>query len=971
MLRKSQLSVAISAALGLTTLTVLPAQAQESADDLLLEEVVVTGSRIQRANLVSASPVTQIDAQELQFMGTMRVEDMLRTMPQVYSEQNASQQNGAPGTATINLRNLGPERTLVLINSRRMPAGSPLDGATGSDINQIPGALIKRVEILTGGASAAYGADAVAGVVNFLMIDDFEGVKLDYQYSGYQHDNDNSRLQRVVKDAGFSAPSGNTSDGETDDVSFIIGANTDNGRGNVTAYATYRKIDSVLAADRDYSACALSDDLDACFGSPTIAEGLVTDFVDFGGPGGFDYMVQGDEFLPWDGRTFNYGGLNYQQAPDKRYTLGSFAHFEINKHVDAYSELMYMNDRSVRQVAPSGNFFVTDTLECGNAFFSDQQFEALCGQFGLTKEDTQLAYVGRRNVEGGNRQDDLEYNSFRGVFGLRGDINDTWRYDGYYMYSKVNFNDTFYNDLSTPNIVRSLDAVEDPETGEIVCQSVVDGSDPACVPWNVFETGGVTQEALDYLTLPLFARGETEQEVASFYVEGDLTDYGVKLPWADNGIAVVVGAEYRKETTEYNPDNGYALGLGAGQGGAQPPISGDYSVNEFFVEASIPLVEGKRFMEQVVLDASYRYSDYDYGEETDTYGFRVGWSFNDQIKARASYQRAVRAPNVQELFLPQGLNLFGMVGDPCSGPVTGGLSAGGYTQAECARSGVSAQNFGGSLNNPAGQYNFLQGGNPDLSPEESDTYSAGIVWTPDFVDGLSLTVDYFDIEINDGINNLTPEFVLTECLEGDDAQCTSVQRGGRNDNLWVGSNVDTSGKIVALNDNFAVERVKGIDLVGSYDFDVGSWGSMNLHNVMSYIDTWDQQELASSPEEDCAGSFGGICGSPTPDLRNNLRATWTTPWNVTTSLQWRYISEVDDVNNIRDLDQVDYFDLSAIWDINEWASVRAGVNNLTDEEPPLVGADNSDPSIFGAANTFPGMYDALGRYWFVGASIGF
>jgi iron complex outermembrane recepter protein len=970
MLRRTQLSVAIGAALGITSLGVAPAYAQ-SDNAQMIEEVVVTGSRIQRANLVSASPVTQVDAEELQFSGTTRVEDLIRTLPQVYSEQNGSQQNGAPGTATINLRNLGDPRTLVLINSRRMPAGSPLEGATGSDINQIPGALIRRVEVLTGGASAAYGSDAVAGVVNFIMVDDFEGVQLDYQYSGYQHDNDGSNWQRTVEAAGYPAPSGDTSDGEIDDLSFIIGTNMNDGRGNVTAYATYRNIEPVWAADRDYAACALSDDVSECLGSITIQEGLVTDFSDLGGPGGFDYIVQGNEFVPWRGETFNYGALNYMQRPDERYTLGSFAHYDINEHVGVYSELMYMHDESTSQVAPSGNFFVTDTLECGNALFSDQQFEALCGQYGLTKEDTQFAYVGRRNVEGGNRQDDLEYDSFRGVFGLRGDINDTWRYDGYFMYSQVDFADTFYNDLSTPNIARSLDAVVDPESGEIVCQSVVDGSDPACVPWNIFETGGVTAEALDYLRLPLFARGKTEQTVASAYVEGNLGDYGVKLPWADSGIDVIVGAEYRKETLEYNPDNGYALGLGAGQGGAQTPVDGEYDVSEFFLEASIPLVEGKRFMEQVMLEGSYRYSDYDYGETTDTYGVRLGWAFNQQIKARGSYQRAVRAPNIQELFLPQGLNLFGMAADPCSGPVEGGLSAGGYTQEQCALSGLSASNFGGNLDNPAGQYNFLQGGNPDLAPEESDTYTFGVVWTPDFLEGFTLTVDYYDIEIEDGIKNLTPEFILTECLNGDSSQCAKVRRGGRNGNLWVGSNVDTSGRIEALDDNLAVEQVKGYDVVGTYQFDIGRWGSMQFNDVLSYIDTWDQQELDTAPKEDCAGKFAGSCGFPTPDLRNNLRATWITPWNVTTSLQWRYISEVDDVNEIRDMDSVNYFDLSAIWDINEWATVRAGVNNLTDEEPPIVGGDIADPSIFGAANTFPGMYDALGRYYFIGASIGF
>ena len=569
MLKKTQLSIAVGAALGISSLTFMPANAQELSANQL-EEVIVTGSRITRANLVSASPVTQVSAEELKFAGTVRVEDMMRTLPQVYSQQNTTNSNGATGTATLNLRNLGDERTLVLINGRRMPAGSPLQGGVGADINQIPGALIKTVEVLTGGASATYGSDAVAGVVNFIMMDDFEGVKLDYQYSAYNHDNRSNKWQGIVEDAGYPAPSGDTTDGDMNDLSFILGGNFDGGRGNAVAYATYRKIDPILQKDRDYSACALSDDATGCFGSSTIPQGRFTDFDTF------DYIVQGNNFVDRQGETYNYGALNYYQRPDKRYTLGSFAHYDVNEHVEAYTELMYMNDSTVSQIAPSGAFFVTDTIPCNNAFMSDQQFDALCGQFGLTKDDVQTAYLGRRNVEGGNRQQDLEYNSFRGVFGLRGEINDTWRYDTYFLRSQVDMSNTYQNDLASPNIAKSLQAVVDPNTGNIVCQGVIDGSDPNCVPWNVFETGGVTDEALNYLVLPLFARGSTEQTIASGYVEGNLGDYGIKSPFANDGIDVVLGAEYRKENLDCNPDKGFHDGLRAVQGGAAQSVSGSY-----------------------------------------------------------------------------------------------------------------------------------------------------------------------------------------------------------------------------------------------------------------------------------------------------------------------------------------------------------------------------------------------------------
>ncbi len=213
---------------------------------VVLQEVIVTGTRIQNPNLSNFSPLIQIEAENLLFQGNVRVEDTLRTLPQVYSSQNAGQSNGATGTATLNLRRLGSQRTLVLINDRHLPIGSPLQGGIGADINQIPGALIKKVDVLTGGASATYGSDAVAGVVNFRMMDDFEGVRLDYQFSQYQHGNNNDRWQRIVRDAGYETADGSTWDGDISNVSLVMGKNLDGGRGNVTAYWTYRNIQAVL-----------------------------------------------------------------------------------------------------------------------------------------------------------------------------------------------------------------------------------------------------------------------------------------------------------------------------------------------------------------------------------------------------------------------------------------------------------------------------------------------------------------------------------------------------------------------------------------------------------------------------------------------------------------------------------------------------------------------------------------------------
>ncbi len=935
-----------------------------------LEELVVTGSRIRRPDLTSASPLVRAEAEDLLSQGTVRVEDTLRNLPQVFTNQNAGQSYSATGTATVNLRGLGAKRTLVLVNGRRLPAGSPIQGGVGADINQIPGALIASIDVLTGGASATYGSDAVAGVVNFRLMDDFEGVKLRYQWSQYQHDNDQARLQSIVRNAGYQTADGPVRDGDIAHASLIAGTGFAGGRGNMTVYATYRDIEAVLQGDRDYSSCALSNDLTECFGSATQPQGT---FSDFGlltpqGLEGFDYKVEGDQFVPREGTTFNYGPPNHFQRPDRRWTAGLLASYDIRDSAQAYAELMFMDNRSLAQIAPSGAFFVTDTLRCGNAFLSEQQFDLLCGRYGLTRDDEQTVFIGRRNVEGGPRQDDLRHTSYRGVFGLRGNLTDLWQYDLNYLRARVDLRREFLNDLSITRIKRALDAVQDAGTGQIVCRSALDGSDPNCVPWNIFREGAVTQPMLDYLTLPLSARGSTQQTIVSGHVTGNLGDYGIRSPFATASPDVVIGGEYRNERLEYRPDGAFRSGDGAGQGGASLPVSGGIEVREFFVEAGIPVVQDASYADEVVVDGGYRHSDYDYGKQTDTFGIRASWAVNSGIRLRASVQRAIRAPNVRERFLPQGFNLFDMNADPCGGPVVDGKTAEGRTLEECARSGVTAAQFGHIEHSPANQYNFLQGGNADLSPEDSDTYAYGLVWTPFFVNDLTFSLDYYSIEIRKGISTVRPDFILTQCLAGDMSQCAKVKRG-RSGDLWLGSDIGRSGHVVSLLDNLAVETVQGYDLTASYSLDLDGWGRLNFRDVLSITSKWDRQELLGAPTVDCAGNWGATCGSPNPDIRNNLRITWLTPWQVRPTLGWRYISRIKDLNSAGiDLEARHYFDLSAVWDFNDSVSLRAGINNLFDKAPPIAGSA-AGPFNFGNGNTFPGLYDVLGRYAFIALSI--
>jgi outer membrane receptor protein involved in Fe transport len=947
------------------------ALAQEGEDAVELEEITVTGSRIPARNLISSSPVTTVSQEEIKFQGVTRIEDMLNRLPQVYAGQSSTQANGATTTATVDLRGLGPERTLVLINGRRLPAGSPIQGGIGADLNQIPAALVERVEVLTGGASATYGSDAVAGVVNFITKSDFEGIAFDYQYSFFQSDNSDSIVNGFSRDAGFTLPEDDVTDGFQNDISVMIGANTADGRGNVTLYANYRETHAVLSGYRDWNNCALGGDTVAefeCGGSGTLPTGL---FADFGflanppnaGPGSFFLTTQGDQFVDWDGSLYNYQPPNHLQRPDERRTVGALGHYNVSDAFEVYAEVSFMDDVSNAQIAPSGAFFVTSSIPCGNPLMSAQQFDRICTQYGLTAADSTPVYIGRRNVEGGFRNDDVRHTASRIVVGARGEINDAWSYDIHGNFGQVTLGRTYNNDLSITRIVRALNVVDDPNNpGTAVCASVLDGSDPNCLPWNVFAEGGVQpgDPVLNYLSLPLFVTGGTQNNIASGYLTGDMGQYGVKLPTADTGIQLVGGYEYRDERLNYNPDQGFTSGDGAGQGGAVLPVNGSFSVKDFFFEAQVPLFEGYDLAQSVNLNLGYRYSDYSTDQTTDTYKGSFDWSFNDQIRLRASLQRAVRAANLRELFLPQGLNLFDMSHDPCGPDMD-------YTLQQCVDNTGLPPNLYGTvgLNSPADQYNFRQGGNPDLFPEESDTVSFGGIWSPAFIDGLTVSIDYFKIEVNDAIDVVPPTFSLDQCLAtGDAAFCDLVNRNPNTGSLWAGS----VGFVTATNVNIGFFEREGIDLQIGYTTPIGNAGDLDFSLVGTSLMTADTQPTPTSDVIECKGLWGHQdCDGAFAEWQHTFRTTWATPWDLDVSLLWRYTSAVDDESAVgADWDAYNWFDLTGNWQITDSTQLRLGINNLTDEDPPLSSNAGIVP---GNGNAWPSVYDGLGRYIFMGISL--
>jgi iron complex outermembrane receptor protein len=972
------------------------------------EAIVVTGTRIPSPNLTGTSPVTVINSAEVRLQGTTRTEDLINSLPQAFANQGGNLSNGATGTATVDLRGLGPSRTLVLINGRRLQAGDPAQLVPVPDINFIPAAMVSRVDILTGGASSVYGADAVSGVVNFIMDTNFTGFRADAQYSFYQHTNDtDTQVTQELDRSNFGYPRGSVADGGTYDLSLALGAAFDDGRGHVMAYATYRKLDSVLQGRRDYSACSLTARTQAqvtanparifqCAGSGTSANG--TFFTNL--TGGTFQVGPNRTFLP--GSTpYNFAPFNYFQRPDERYTAGAFADYEINEALHPFLEAMFMDDRSVAQIAPSGDFGNTFNINCDSPLLSAQQRAIVCAPANLVNAGGTTGGVPavflnpngtpyfrgflqplRRNVEGGPRQSDLQHTDYRIVAGMRGDLGGGFSYEIYYQYGRVVYAQTYYNDLSIVRLTRALDVISGPG-GVPTCRSVVDGSDPNCVPYDIFANGGVTQAATNYLAVPGFTRGNTQETVANANITADLGHYGLQSPWAEEGLGLNFGVEYRKESLTYSTDVEFATGDLSGQGGPAPSVDGQFDVREAFIEARLPIADHRPFFYELSLGAGYRYSHYQVPASaavpngntfnTDTYKIEGAWAPVRDIRFRASYNRAVRAPNVTELFLPAAVGLDGAT-DPCAGAAAGGL-VNGNTAAQCARTGVTAAQFGNIVANPASQYNGLLGGNPLLNPEVATTITAGVVIQPRMIPGLALTVDWFDIKVQDAVGRIGADVILAQCLSANEL-CNLIRRDAQG-SLWRSPN----GFVVDTNLNSGGLSTRGVDFGLSYTHGLGRIGSLNLNSVGTWLDQIIADPVGSA-RYDCTGFEGATCLTPSPEWRFKTRLTLTTPDGIGLSLQWRYISAVrrDSLSADPDLHTAttppgdqrmpaqNYFDLTMTARIGDHYGFRLGVNNITDREPPIA---THLPGTVGSGNTYPQVYDAMGRYIFAGVTLDF
>ncbi|HEV2365767.1 MAG TPA: TonB-dependent receptor [Caulobacteraceae bacterium] len=966
---------------GLTLQLAPPALAQDTAGAAAapgatsVTELVVTGSRIPRIGVTSPSPVAVLTNQEAKLQGVTHIEDLVNSLPQVNAGLNESQ-IGILGIATVDLRGIGAFRTLVLMDGRRLNPSDPIDPVP--DLNAIPQEIVKRVEVLTGGASSIYGSDAIAGVVNFITDRDFNGLRMDAEYSFFQDDNNYTNLQELARSSGIAPPTGSVADGGVVNISVVAGKDFDGGRGHVTAYAGYRHNDAITAASRDYSICNLTETATffSCVKDFTTSPAF---FQDAAGDSLTLDPATGNTFRPFDVNRDGYNTAPYQYLarPDERFDAGFFANWRFSSAVQLYAEGQFAYDYTEGQFAPSGTLLNTFGVNCDNPLLSANEAATLCAGLGPT--DIAQVTIGKRNVEGLPVTDGFEHSSYRFVVGLKGDLNDRWSYDVYGQYGVTHSTYTTRNDVSLAKLGRALDVVS--VGGVPTCASVVDQSDPSCVPYDIFNIGAVTPAAESYISEGGAQHGYADQIVVSGDVVGKLGAYGIKSPWADEGVGIVGGAEFRQEGIGNTPDPVFVTGDLAFTSPSKP-FDGTYRVYEIFGETHIPIAQDRPLLHSLSLDLADRYARYSLQGSVNSYKIGGDWAPVSDFRVRATYSKAIRAPNGHELFQADTIQQF-PISDPCSGPTPAA------TLAQCENSGVTPAEYGRLPDTHS--FNYVVGGNIHVRPETAKTLTVGGVFTPRFASGFWASVDYWDIKVDGYIGQFAPNASLSNCLTtGNPIFCDLIVRDASG-SISLGQGLN-AGHVIATQINTGSFQERGIDIEANYALPLGAVGApdrgeLAFHFVGSVaLDS----AIALNPSEgvfDCTGLFGPTCtgegpNSPVPTWRHQLRLTWSKPGFPEVSLNWRHVAHLhSELGSIYPhlqsmaypvdikIPAYDYFDLAMNMDLLKRYNLRAGISNIFDRRPPVIGA-NANPQVT-PGNMAAQIYDIFGRYIYVGVTAKF
>jgi outer membrane receptor protein involved in Fe transport len=999
----------------------MPAAAQEAnvtggpvATDSALEPVqdeapqdsgsiVVTGSRITRPNVTAAAPITSVTSESIRAQAAVNIEEVLNRIPQIAPD---SQQNYADsdGRQRIKLRNLGFERTLVLVDGKR------LGTVNGLDANMIPTSLIKRVDVLTGGASAVYGSDAIAGVVNFVLDSDFEGVQINGNYNFYAHNNKPGLASEVASRYNFGQPArGNAFDGARTDVSITAGKKLFDDRFHISGYVNYRQAELVPFSSREIAACELTqpvkDGALGCtsstytpFGYISPASGPNRGNTYVNNPDGSGTLLPYSEAYaanPFDGTAF--------QRANKRWNAGGFTSFEISPAAEVYANAMWFRDKSsnpfparVLSSTAYGDGATPYTVGCNNPFLSAAQAQIICGGAAGTAATVPVELRYRAN--GADPIDDTYLNKgLRITGGVRGAFAEGWSYDVGGVYARNQMNMTW----GRPNFDRvnnALDTVN--SNGSIICRDTSDG----CVPFNPFGANSpVNDQALfDYLMVGGYG---TQKTVNTLYnaiatIQGDLGQHGITSPWAEQGVAVAFGAEYREDRLDSTADAVWRdLYSGTDQHLSQNVWEGN-------IEVQVPLVENRPFAELLQVNGAYRLSKYSSNPKTfSTWKAEAIWAPIPDVTFRASMNRAQRAPTVVEAFQasnssysridPNGFNDFCAPtilryetdGSGQQRPVFGAPQA---SREVCAATGLADNLYGSeTLLCPTDVGCTTRSGGFTVDPETAYTKTIGIVLKPRFLPGLTVSVDRYMIDLDDSIGYNNYDFFRDGCLSsGNEFFCSMFVRNPDGTLYSPTTGNAQTGYVRSGTTNYYKSKSYGWDFQGQYALRMGSAGKLDFDFSGSLTTLLGAQDAPTLNKRNCVGYYGGAgCGQFIPKWTHNLRGTYTTADGIfSASLNWRYLGPLTNVSNSGDtnlgwtpeatretfykVNAVSYFDLALAYRVNEQFSFRVAANNLLDKSPPVFPNSRDVTGLF-RNNTISSRYDILGRQIAVGATVNF
>jgi outer membrane receptor protein involved in Fe transport len=924
-----KLACAFGAASSIGFTGAVNAQETEEAADAV-EKIEVTGSRIRRTDIEGANPVTVMSRVDIEKFGITSIGDVLQAIPSAGSAINTNNNNGGNGTTTINIRGIGSNRTLVLVNGKRWAPG--LGGSV--DLNNIPASIIERIEVLKDGASAVYGSDAIAGVVNIITRQDFEGVHA----SGYV---------------------GQYDEGDGNKEQWDIGFGTSNDKGNVYFNISYVEEEPTLAGDREISAVPTFGTPEGFGGSSAPPQGRFWTFDQ--ADNGFNEQGDGNGGLePWvepDSR-FNFAPFNYLSTPQERTNIYTQARYELTDNLSVNVTGFYGNRKSEQALAPTPLFIGTAfgdtgfTLSADNPF-SPYDFDVTTDQSVLDADPTarEMFLFGRRMMEAGFRSFKQNVDQFQFNGGFDGVIEFADReffWDATYTYADITQNTSTDGLL---NMSRVAQAIGDPAncTGDCTPLNLFGGAP------NVIGEGTITQEMLDYITFTAQDELNSSLESYSANISGEI----LELP--AGYLAFAAGYEKRWQSGYDQPDAIIAAGITSGN--ARQPTSGAFDVEEVYLELAVPLLSDMPGVEQLDLELATRYSDYSNFGDTTNSKIGLKWRINEDLLVRGTWSEAFRAPSLDELFSGNS-DSFAPLTDPCNGGAAGNPDLPG-----CA--GIPA-----SYEQPNTQIRTTVGGNADLEAEEAESFTYGFVYSPEAVEGLSITFDIFDIEVDNAVSSVGAQTILNACAQTGVNLCSLVERGAG------GNVVDLfNGQV-----NLGGQRTSGFDYNVAYNFET-EYGDFRINWDGTYVD--ERTTIVIDPVTNTSTEFNdaGLAGDRdvVPRLRTNLAVTWayddwTANWLVrfighTTeecsidgdTLDQQLCSDPSEElggDSFNELEDMAYHDVSLGYAVNDNLRITLGVNNLFDTDPEV--------SYSTFANSFdPSMYEIPGQFFYSRVNLNF